>query len=265
MKNNVLDINHICEILDIKGATKRVLLLLIEKDNLSVLEISAELNIPKSSIYDSLNELVNKSIVVEYMEGKFKTFGISGLTQLEAVYKKKIQELESAHKSFISYIKENLNIKSDKNGSSRPKIKFYYGVEGVRQAFRDTPWVAKYKETYLMWPMVDMVGLLGEEFLIHHGTSRFNHDILMKVVQKHSDKNNVPDSFRWKKYDNEEKLTQIKYAPKSMDWNISYWIYGDQVLFAGSGYEKYAFVVRSKEFSNLMKLMWGQIWSVSEN
>lgn len=264
MTNNTLNIDQICEVLDIKTTTKRILLLLIEKNNLSVVDISTELNIPKSSIYDSLNELIDKSIVIEYMDGRSKTFGISDLKQLESVYKKKIDSLDTAHKSFISYIQENMFKNKDNTGLSRPKIKFYYGVEGMRQAFRDTPWVAEHKETYLMWPMVDMVNLLGEEFLIHHGTSRFNHDVLMKVVQKHSDRDNVPESFRWKKHDKEEKLTRIKYAPENMDWAISYWIYGDQVLFAGSGYEKYAFVVYSREFAELMKLMWRQMWSVSE-
>ncbi|MBC7766450.1 hypothetical protein H7Y21_00445, partial [Arenimonas sp.] len=92
----------------------------------------------------------------------------------------------------------------------------------------------------------------------------FSHDVMMQVVQKHTDKNNVSESFKWKNHDIEQKLTQIRFAPKNMDWSISYWIYGDQVLFAGSGYEKYAFVVYSREFAQLMKLMWQQVWSVSE-
>lgn len=264
MDKTPLNIDQICEVLDIKTTTKRILLLLIEKNNLSVADISSELKIPKSSIYDSMQELIDKSIVVEYMEGRSKTFGISDLNQLEAVYKKKIDGLETAHKSFLTYIQENLHKKDEKVGSSRPRIKFYYGVEGMRQAFRDTPWVAEHTETYLMWPMVEMVNLLGEDFLIHHGTSRFNHDIMMKVVQKHTDRQNVPDSFKWKKHDAEEKMTQIRFAPENMDWAISYWIYGDQVLFAGSGYEKYAFIVHSREFALLMKLMWQQMWSVSK-
>jgi len=263
MTNNSLNIDQICEVLDIKTATKRILLLLIEKNNLSVADISKELKIPKSSIYDSLDELIDKSIVIEYMEGRSKTFGISDLKQLESVYKKKIDSLDSAHKSFITYIQENLHKNVDNKGLSRPRIKFYYGVDGMKQAFRDTPWVKEYKETYLMWPMTEMVDLLSEEFLVNHGKSRFNHDIMMYAIQKHTDRKTVPESFRWRKYDENERLTQIRYAPENMDWSISYWIYGDQVLFAGSGHEKYAFVVYSREFAGLMKLMWQQMWSVS--
>lgn len=263
MKKTPLNIDQICEVLDIKTATKRVLLLLIEKNNLSVVEIAAELNIPKSSVYDSLDELIQKSIAVEYMEGRSKTFGISNLNQLESVYKKSLEKLEGAHKSLISYIQENLHKKDSEGGSSKPRIRFYYGVEGMRQAFRDTPWVAEHKETYLMWPMREMVELLGEEFLIHHGTSRFDHRVMMQVVQKHTDKHGVPESFKWKNHDVEQKLTEIRYAPANMNWSISYWIYGDQVLFAGSGNEKYAFVVHSREFASLMQLMWSQMWSVS--
>ena len=175
-----------------------------------------------------------------------------------------MSEFETAHKSLITYIQENSQ-KESNSSISRPKIRFYYGVEGIRQAFRDTPWSEKHLETYLMWPMKEMVDLLGEEFLIHHGTPRLHHKIDMKVVQKHEDKGVVPESFKWKKYDANEELTEIRYAPKDMNWNISYWIYGDKVLFAGSGYEKYAFVVQSKEFASLMKLMWEQMWSVAKS
>ncbi len=263
MTNNTLNIDQICQVLDIKPVTKRILLSLIEKGNMTVADISSHLKIPKSTIYDSLQELMDKSIVIEYMDGRAKSFGISNLSHLEEIYKKQINKLDNAHKSLISYIQENLN-KSDNTGVSRPKIKFYYGVDGMKQAFRDTPWVEEHKETYLMWPMVEMVQLFGEDFLIHHGTPRLHYKINMYVVQKDSDRNNVPESFKWKKYDENESLTHIKYAPKNMDWSISYWIYRDQVLFAGSGEEKYAFVVYSREFAQLMKLMWQQMYSVAE-
>jgi HTH-type transcriptional regulator, sugar sensing transcriptional regulator len=263
MAENHIPIDHICDVLNIKTTTKRVLLLLIEKTDLSVADIATELNIPKSSIYDSLDELIQKSIVVEYSEGRSKTFGVSDLAQLENVYKKQMETLDSAHKSLISYIQENLS-KKDQGGVSRPRIKFYYGVEGIRQAFRDTPWVPEHTETYLMWPMKEMVDLLGEEFLIHHGSSRFINKVMMRVVQKNSDKGNVPKSFEWRNHDIEQLFTRIRYAPAHMDWSISYWIYGDKVLFAGSGHEKYAFVVYSREFATLMKLMWQQVWSIAE-
>lgn len=264
MTNKDLNIDQICNVLDIKPVTKRILLLLIEKNNMTVSDLSAETKIPKSTIYDSLQELISKSIVIEYMDGRAKSFGISNLNQLEDVYKKKLDTLHSAHKSLLSYIQDNIN-KSANQSVSRPKIKFYYGLEGMKQAFRDTPWVEEYKETYLMWPMVEMVELFGEDFLIHHGTPRLHHKIMMYVVQKDTDRNKVPESFKWKKYDEDENLTKIRYAPKNMDWKISYWIYGDQVLFAGSGEEKYAFIVHSKEFADLMKIMWEQMFSMAED
>ncbi len=263
MAEQRIPIDQICDVLDIKTTTKRVLLLLIEKTELSVADTATELQIPKSSIYDSLDELTKKSLVIEYSEGRSKTFGVSDLRQLENVYKKQMEVLDTAHKSLISYIQENVAKPDQKGGVSRPRIKFYYGVEGIRQAFRDTPWVPEHTETYLMWPMKEMVDLLGEEFLIHHGSSRFVNKVMMQVVQKASDKGMVPESFKWKSHDIQSLFTRIRYAPAHMDWSISYWIYGDKVLFAGSGQEKYAFVVYSREFAALMKLMWGQVWSIA--
>lgn len=265
MKNHPLDIDKVCYLLDIKRLSKRVLFLLIDQSGsktFSVVDIASHLSTPKSSVYDAINELIEKSIVIEYAEGKAKSFGISSMEQLENVYKKKMNQFEEAHKSLLAYIQENAQ-KASRSSISKPKIRFYYGVEGIRQAFRDTPWTKEHRETYLMWPMKEMVELLGEGFLIHHGTPRLTHKINMSVVQKEEDRGEVPKSFEWKEYDEEKELTHIRYAPKNMKWNISYWIYGDKVLFAGSGQEKYAFVVHSREFASLMQLMWEQMWSVT--
>jgi AAA15 family ATPase/GTPase len=41
---------------------------------------------------------------------------------------------------------------------------------------------------------------------------------------------------------------------------MSFWIYGNKCLFASSGKEKIAFTVHSKEFCEMMMLMWKDLW-----
>lgn len=253
----------ICRILDIKPIAQKVLRTLISKGSLSVADVASFLHIPKSSIYDALEQLMEQSIVIEYAEGRSKTFGISSMEHLEDIYKNKMKELAGAHSSLLSFIAEHKGSEAD-SGVSKPKIQFYYGVEGIRQAFRDMPWVKKYTDTYLMWPTNEMVDMLGDVFLNHHASGRFLHNVQMKIVNKYSDKGKIPSIYKFGKTDPAARLTESRFAPKSMEWKISYWIYGDKCLFAGSGEEKYAFVVHSQEFVQLMKILWQQVWEVSE-
>jgi hypothetical protein len=41
---------------------------------------------------------------------------------------------------------------------------------------------------------------------------------------------------------------------------MSYGIYGDKCLFASGGKEKIAFTIHSKEFCEVMKIMWDNTW-----
>ena len=84
-------------------------------------------------------------------------------------------ELQNAHSSLISFIQNH----SKADSTSKPKIKFYSGVQGIKQAFRDMPWDKKDEEGYLMWPLQDMLDTLGEDFLKWHAAPRFKYNIYM--------------------------------------------------------------------------------------
>jgi len=87
---------------------------------------------------------------------------------------------------------------------------------------------------------------------------------MMYIVRKHTDrkmdKENTPllESAGWK------NNREVRYAPKNENWTMSYWVYDDKCLFASSSGEQFAFVVHSKEFAQMMILLWRQMWNVSE-
>jgi hypothetical protein len=56
---------------------------------------------------------------------------------------------------------------------------------------------------------------------------------------------------------------KIRQAPENFEWSVSYWIYDNKVLFSSGGKDRFAFIVHSKEFADLMILLWKQVWEVS--
>ncbi len=245
------------DIFDIKDISKKVLLDIVENGVSSVAHISSRLHVPKSTIYDALSPLIEKSLINEYSGERGKTFGISDPEQLTRAHSERMEELKKAHTSLLSFIQ---NHKS--SGSvSQPKIKFYAGVLGIRQAFRDIPWVKEHKESYLLWPVQDMIDNIGEEFFKWHGTQRFQHKVFLYCIEKYSDRKIQASLNKEWLHINKKNLVEARYLPKGTDWKMSYWIYGDKVLFASGGEEKIAFTVHSKEFSQMMKLMWQNTWN----
>lgn len=257
MSNN-LDLSQISKYLGIKNNPKRVFELLLLSKPVSVATLAKELHLPKSTVYDAISELMEDSLLVEYSEGNGKKYGIAPKDQIINLHQKKIKELQISQE----FITEKLKEIERQDNIIQPKIKFYFGNDGIRHAFNDMPWIPNTGESYLMWSMKEMVESVGEEFLINHGENRYKYGINIKVVRKYDDR--VVEDTEWLKKDNKENLTEAKYAPKEIDWVMSYWIYDNKVLFATPGKEKFAFIVYSKEFADLMTLLWKQMWKACE-
>lgn len=225
----------------------------------SVAQISSRLHIPKSTVYDALSPLIDKSLINEYSSDHGKNFGISDSEQLIRVHTERMEELKKSHASLLSFIQSH----KPENSVAQPRIKFYAGTLGIKQAFRDIPWTKEHKETYMLWATKDMIDI-DEAFFKWHGTQRFAHKVFIYAVEKHEDRKLQSNKHEWLKNDKSSNLVEVRYLPKGVNWKMSYWIYGDKVLFSSGGEEKIAFTVHSKEFSQMMKLMWQNTWEVAK-
>ena len=246
------------DVFDLRPVPKKVLLDIVRNGVSSVVEIAIRLHMPKSSVYDALSPLVSKSLINEYSNERGRTFGISDNEQLARVYNEKMDELKKGHASLLSFIQNH----KAKDSVVQPKIKFYAGILGIKQAFRDMPWVKEHKEAYMLWNTKNMIDI-DEEFFKWHGKQRFTHKVFIYVIEKHEDRKLQDKKHELLKNDRKANLVDVRYLPKKDDWKMSYWIYGDKVLFASSGEEKIAFTVHSKEFAQMMKLMWQNAWNNS--
>ena len=245
--------------LDIFGLppkSKRVLLDIIAHGVSSVAVISRRLGMPKSSVYDAVIPLLEQSLVNEYSDNRGKTFGISDSGQLTRAHKDKIDELQKAQASLLSFISSH----REDDSVAKPTIKFYSGNLGIKQAFRDMPWQKDIKETYMLWPTQDMIDI-DEAFFKWHGTQRFKYGVFIYAVEKHGDRAlQRGTKHAWLKNDAKDNLVSVRYLPKGAKCHMSFWLYGNKCLFASGGKEKIAFTVHSKEFCEMMKLMWNDLW-----
>jgi sugar-specific transcriptional regulator TrmB len=241
--------------LHLKMGTEEVLTALSALGRSPAADIAAHLNKPKSSIYDGLDELIRHGLVIEESTDRGRMFSITDPEHIKQLKTTRINDIEHA-------FSEVIKLSQNKSRSvSQPRIKFYSGVEGMRQAFRDMNWTAEYKDSYLMWPMKEMLDVLGEEFLRFHSSGRYKHKVMLHAISKESDRSLRNDpKHEWLEHDPKEKLREVRYAPKSIEWSMSFWAYGNQTLFAGGGTEKFAFIIRSKDFTQLMIELWKSTW-----
>lgn len=256
------DMQTTLEGLGIKGTAQTVLVYLIENGVSTVAHIASGIRTPKSSVYSALDELMFGGFIIEYSENRSKEYGVIDEQQFKDLVEKRIQNLKFNQESLLTYMKSSHTGKKP----VKPKIKFYLGAEGIRQSFRDMPWHKNCKESYVMWSTKDMVDILTPEFSVWHSSKRLKYKVMLYAIRKYSDRvmNDEPQNRELLTSEAWTRQREVRYAPKNMEWTMSYWIYGDKCLFSSGIGEKFAFIIHSQEFADLMKVLWQKVWNESE-
>lgn len=247
------------QILEKAGVQKTaadIYLRLLEAGPTSARQLAENLSIPRPSAYDNLKILIKKGLVVEFEKENKKMFSVDDVQNLSHLLHRQSESLKQSEEE-LSRLLPSL---AQNTKTIEPKIQFYSGLEGIKRILNDFRWY-KSIETYSMWPISDMVKLLGEEYLIALNKTRIRNRISIKGIWPSG--KTVP----LKEYPflgvGGGHLRELRIAPKSMSWNMSYWIYDDKAAFISSQKELFGFIVHSNDFVELLKTQFEVIWKLS--
>ena len=248
----------IFEELGLSALTQKVFNELLDKGPSTAKQLADKVNIPRPSVYDHLKILIQKGLVMEkIMDGK-KVFLIDDIKNIQELLDNKIKLLQEEKQKFDVSLPSILN----KVAIVEPQIKFYSGKEGVKQVLNHIM-TNQNIETELFWPMSEMLKVLGPEYLEELNVKRIKRNIYLRAIWP-SDKRINVHKYPYLAGD-EEHLRELRFAPKGMTWDMGYWMYENRVAFLSSEKEGFGFVVHSKEFADLMRLQFEQMWKISRS
>lgn len=248
---------QIFENLGLSEISEKVFYELLKNGPTSAKVLANRMNIPRPSIYDHIRRLQSRGLVTEKNVDNKKVFLIEDIDNIDESLGLHIQSLQEERSKFKSILKDS----ASKLGFIEPTIKFYSGKDGVKNVLNHIM-TNRNIETELFWPMGDMLKVLGPEYLEDLNRRRIERNIFLRAIWP---TNNRIDT---KKYPylsgDEEHLRELRFAPKGMTWNMGYWMYENRVAFLSSEKEGFGFVIHSKEFAQMMKLQFEQMWKVSK-
>ncbi len=230
---------------------------LLEKGPSSARLLAERLGIPRPSVYDHLKVLIKKGLVTERNEENKKVFMVEDMNNIPALIQSKIDNLQSEKKNFEEILPSLLK----QSEFVEPKIKFFSGKEGLQQVMNHIMWHDNI-ETTLMWPMSEMAGVLGKQYLYELNKKRIKRKISIRGIYPHG------SILGFKEYPflgvGSKHLREIRIAPNNMKWHMGYWMYEDKVAFVSSKKESFGFVIHSRDFAELMKTQFEVIWKESK-
>lgn len=216
--------------------------------------ISKHSQINRATVYDIFEQLIKKGLATKIDKGATTYFQIldpqnliNYLERDKTEYMREIDRQKQQLKEILPAIKSLEN-----PSSTKPKVQFYEGDKGVREAYEST---LKSSEPIRAYAKVEEMHAGLPNFFPEYYARRKEAGIHIRAI--------CPDtklSKERQKHDKEE-LREIKFVDsKKYDFSPEINIYDNKILMA-SWREKMAIMIESQELADFHKKMYDLLWN----
>lgn len=233
----------------------KIYLILLERGDLTTLEISRQLNLPRTTIYRKLEEMKEKGLVEEVIE-EYKTKARSvSLETLEKLLKEKERAMDELKDLFPQIKKSVLEIND--HGQDLTKVLYFRGKEAVS---RMTWGALKTKGIFRGYTFRQFAELVGfRNALVYkeewNRSGNKGREIFSDTYMKHLREKPNLDTGKWLNWES-------RYLPSSkLNITHQYDIYND-VIAIYNWYEGEVFgvLIRNKKVADMQKQIFDLLW-----
>lgn len=216
--------------------------------------IANKAGINRTTTYDIIESLTKKGLISTMQKGGTTYFkALDPKELINYLEREKIEHTKKLEKyqQEIEHVLPAL-ISLENPESTKPKVTFYEGEKGMRQAYEDT---LTSSEPILAYANVeDMHNGLPDFFPDYYQRRGVEKKIHIKAIMPDN-----PTSIDRAKKDKSENRESVLIPSDKYDFSPEINIYDDKVLIA-SWCEKMAIIIKSKEIADLHKKMYSLCW-----
>jgi HTH-type transcriptional regulator, sugar sensing transcriptional regulator len=226
-----------------------VYIALLELGSSTMTEIARVANINRTTGYTVLESLSNKGLINFIGETKVQKFVAENPERVISFLENKIKEEKEKVQKAYSLLPELLSIY---NLREKPKVKFYEGIERIKEAFEDT---LNAKGDILAYAVgTDAFRAAGEEYFRAYFKRRIEHHVKVRAIVPDD-----PDTLRVIARDKEDLRESIVVPKDKFYFTTETNIYNNKILNV-SWKEKFAVVIESKEMADAQKKVFELAW-----
>jgi HTH-type transcriptional regulator, sugar sensing transcriptional regulator len=239
------------ELLEIGFSRKEsnVYLALLELGPSTASQISRKAGINRTTSYDILESLAYGGLVNPIGEAKIKKYSAENPSKVLKFLENKINKFRDQHEKAKQLLPQLLSIYNIKE---KPKVRFYEGNEGMKEAFEDT---LNAKGEILAYAVgEDMFKALSEKYFKSYFKKRVLRGIKVRVIAP-----DTPESKAVSANDQKEMRESLLVPKDKFYFSIEMNIYNNKIMIA-SWKEKFAIIVESEEISSAQKKIFELSW-----
>ncbi len=223
----------------------KVYLVLLPLGNINLQEIAKRVDLPRTTVYNTLNYLHQKGLVSKIIK--------KGVTYFEATEPKKLIDNLQQRKKLIEKVLPKLEgMKRIVKESS--SVEIYEGSKGLFTILSD---VFKTKQqTYYFGSYSSSVEVLKHQ-PEHFRTIRLEKKIPAKIVIDPYDE----ETFHKKQY---KKITKMRFLDSLKDFPCMIFIYGKKVALYTLKGDLIGIIIKNPEVASAMKLIFDTYWAMGK-
>lgn len=234
------------EELGITGKEAEIYMAILKLKKATVIELAKTANVKRTTVYHCLDALMEKELIIKITKDD-KTLYVAEDP------KSSLTNLLQAKKNAIESVLPELKNLFGKEGI-QPEIRVYRTLQGIRRLFEDALINQEKKERYYLSDF-DLEEFLGEEF-----TNKFVQNRIKAGIKSHSLRSFKYKPEREKGIIHTKELREVKYIPEHINIKPYMCVYDNKVVFISAKEERLGFIVESKEFAEMQKVVFDMIW-----
>lgn len=239
-----MELKAILEQIGLSNHEAGVYLASLELGSGTTIQIAKKALIKRTTCYDILLDLKNKGLIFESTKGKRRFFVAEDPEKL----KKDLERKEAVFLEALPQFRSLYNISGVK-----PKIRFYEGVEGIKEVYMDT---LSYSGGFCAFGSEDIVKIVGQEWMDTFIKRRLKKGVRVRAILPKT------DYTHGMLHENDQKeLRSTKLIDKSKyPFSIEIDIYGHSKISLISAKETLAVIIESSEIYQTVKLIFEALW-----
>lgn len=236
-----------------------IYLTLLEKGQQTTLQVAKNTNIPRTSVYRLLENLLAKGLIEETVTKEQTRLKVSDPERLTNALKQKQNQIKRLENNFLEVKNTILNFSGKIPAST--KVCYYQGAEGMKQMLWN---LLRTKDDFRGYSYCTPVETTGEKFAVEWAVE-FNErkikardlysDHYLQSIKKHP----YPKSISWPTWESRYISSTLLTIDHQVD------IYNNVVAFYDwHGGEVFGVEIYNPKVANLQKQMFDLIWKTTK-
>ena len=247
-------------ILGLSDADSKLYESLVSSGPSTVAALARRASIQRTSTYYMLSKLEKLGLVhVMIRHGKRPEYFAEKPEILLRLYDDRLAELTVERKK-VKTLTHELSGQYTL-ASVTPKIQFDRGVTGIKRIMEQAM-SGQYTEVLNIMPLDTMLGVVGVRWWGELMRTQIKHKVQVRVLRV-SEQMTRHGEIKKIDPDLHNQWRERRILPKSLNFKITMWIYGDIVAFFSSEQELYAMTIQSKDFAAMQRLNFDFFWSMA--